>query len=313
MLHGMTRRGANHPELRRFTRALASTGARVLVPEIREWAELDFAPERAQQILRASVEWLHDSPGIRKDGVMVVGFSFGAPQALVAASRPEIAGKLKGVVGWGGFADLQRTLEFAFVGEHEWEGATYHQSPDPYVRWIIGSNCLPFSDRLDPDGRVADGLHRLAAATGEKRIRPGQPEAAAMESEIANALAGEDRELFRLFAPVDGGRPDRGAAEAVIAELIPLARREVPLLDPLPAIGRIEVPVRLLHARSDRLIPFTESLRMERALDGHASDLGLRITGLLGHSGEAIGGGRIARAWENLRFLDALRSVFEIA
>ena len=55
VLHGVTRPGRNHPTLLQFARALAGSGAIVLVPEIREWRNLDLAPEEATETIRASV------------------------------------------------------------------------------------------------------------------------------------------------------------------------------------------------------------------------------------------------------------------
>ncbi len=313
VLHGITRPGPRHPELLRFVRSLAGTGGRVLVPEIRDWTELRMAPERAQRILYGAIRWLHSEPGSAPGGVMVVGFSFGAPQALMAASDPELAPRLRGVVGWGGYADLHRTFRFGFTGKHDWESERYRERPDPYARWVVGINGIPLSPTLRQHHDVVQALYRLAAAAGEGRLRAGHPESDPTMAELRNELSPADRDLFDLFAPSSDREPDPEAAEALVEELVPCIRRELPLVDPLPQLRPIQTPVRLLHPRSDLLIPFTETLRLGAALRPLAPDLRVAITGLLGHSGQRSAIPVSVRAREGLRFLVALRDIFAVA
>jgi pimeloyl-ACP methyl ester carboxylesterase len=313
VLHGMTRMGRAHPELLRFVRALASTGASVLVPEIREWVDLEFAPERSRAIIRAAVDWHHAAPTTASGGVVLVGFSFGAPQALLVAAEPPVSKRIRGVVGWGGYEDIGRTFRFSLTGEHEWEGVQYHQRPDPYARWVIGTNCLPLSPALGDRGALISALRRLAVETGEKRLHPAESSFDPFRDAIRAALPPEDRALFDLFAPPLNKEPDREATLALVEELTPLIRREMPSIEPASLIGSLDSPVRLLHSRSDHLIPFTETLRLGRALEEKAADLTTRLTGLFSHSGDPIEGATGSRVLENVRFIGALRGVFAIS
>jgi hypothetical protein len=70
------------------------------------------------------------------------------------------------------------------------------------------------------------------------------------------------------------------------------------------------VPIRILHGRTDVLIPFTESLHMEKALAPLSRDTTVRVTGLFSHSGEERSGGPLSRGREGLRLLDGMRGVF---
>ncbi len=314
VLHGMTRLGRSHPELRRFVRAIASTGARVLVPEIRRWTELEFATEQAQGIIKRSIEWLHASPLSTPGGVMVVGFSFGAAQALFSAAGPEMKGKIAGVVGWGGYADIERTFRFSFTGEHEWDGASYVQRPDPYSRWVIGHNCLSLSPRLHTHEDLVSALKFLAVEAGEKRIQSWDPASDSVKAAAREGLSSEGRRLFDLFAPPALSEPDRLGADALVDELVPLIRRGIPLIEPVDQIQHLGVPIRLLHGRSDHLIPFTETLRLASKLRAKAPDLSTQLTGLFSHSGDQESAGPAwGRLRENLRFLGGLRRVFAAA
>ena len=312
VLHGMTRPGRAHPELQRFVHALASAGVAVLVPEIREWMELDFAPERAQAVIKACVEWLESSSETGVGGAVLVGFSFGAPQALFAATDEQLAGKIHGVVGWGGYADIERTFRFSFTGVHEWEGTLHRQTPNPYARWVIGKNCIPLSGSFASHIAVARALQRLAFEAGEGRIPVRGPAGDRFRKQLRGELPSADRALFDVFAPESSREPDPSAAEEVIDELVPAIRRALPLVEPIPLIHRLPVATRLLHSRSDQLIPFTETLRLGTVLEPLAPDLSTRLTGLFGHSGKHEPKGRWIRAKENLSFLQSLRGVFDL-
>src|SRR5690554_6439481 len=92
VLHGLTRTVRAHVGLRTFARAVAASGHAVLVPEIPEWRELRVAPAITLETIQAAVRELHDRPEVDPDRIALVGFSFGATQALIAASDPSTAG-----------------------------------------------------------------------------------------------------------------------------------------------------------------------------------------------------------------------------
>ena len=320
VLHGITRPGRNHRSLRQFALALASTGARVLIPEVRQWRELDLAPEPAQRVLRSAVCWLAASKGTESGGVMLVGFSFGGPQAILAASDPEFARELRGVLAWGSYADLERTLRFQFTGEHAYAGTVFREDPDPYGRWVVAANCLLHAPGKEDAGDVASALRALAARAGDLQIPANDPSLEPVRKEMRAGVAHERKELFDLFAPPiaeDGGSispeagPDRTLA--LIRAMSAGARAAEPLLDPIAQIEKITVPVRLLHGKGDVLIPFTETLALADQLRPRTHDLKVGITGLFAHSG---GKGEHSGVWsrvrESIQFLRVLRRVFEV-
>lgn len=313
LLHGVTRPGRSHPGLLRFARAVASTGARVLIPEIPEWTEMRFAPERAQSIIRGAVSHLARDPESPPGGVMLVGFSFGAPQALLVGADPAQRPHVKGVVGWGGYADLHRTVTFQFTGEHRWGGTPYRQRPDPYGRWVVGANCLPLSGEIDGAHEVTEALRALAMHAGELGVMAWDPSLGRMKRHLRRGLPPRARPLYDLFVPPGESAPDRTRALELIDRVVPVAKTRIPLLDPLPLIEGVRVPVRLLHSRSDHLIPFTETLALAETLSRRAPDLDHGITGLFEHSGGAGAGGIVARSREGLRFLGNLAGVFAVS
>ena len=285
-LHGITARGREHESLIRFAGALAAAGTAVLVPELPEWRALRIAPGPTVATVRAAVLEL-DSRGLTEPGrIGVMGFSFGATQGLVAASDPALQGHLAGVAAWGGYADLLRAARFGFLGEHELDGRSYRADPDPYGRWILAGNYLPLLPELGDDDAVATALHGLALHAGRHMIRSWDPAMDPLKEEARATLTPSQQELFDLLAPPTHRElePDeRDQVRALVDRLIAAAIDHEPLLEAREHLRRVPVPIFLAHGRDDRLIPWTEMVRLRRALPESRVRYAA-ITPLFGHS-----------------------------
>jgi hypothetical protein len=283
LLHGVTRPGFSHPLLERFSRAVAASGSVVLIPEVPEWKDLRLSPEATLPTVQAGIRALEALPEAASTPHGLIGFSFGGPQALAAASDPSVARQVAGVTSFGGYCNLRRTLRFQFTGRHEWKGREEHTRPDPYGRWVVGANYLTVASAHTDAEDVAQALWVLAAEAGERRIPAWSPEYDPLKASLRGGIAPTRRALFDLFAPVSDHDPDPLAAQALADVLTEGARRVAPLLDPPPGIGQGVKRIELLHGRGDRLIPYTESLRMRESL-GPDSPANLTVTRLFAHA-----------------------------
>ena len=283
LLHGVTRPGIHHPQLVRFSRALATSGAAVVVPEVPEWKDLRLAPEAAFPSVSGAIRLLDALPEVRGDRYGLIGFSFGGPHALVAATRGEIAPRLAGVVSFGGYCDLERTVWFQFTGEHEWRGHVHHVPPDPYGRWVVGANFLTRAPGYRDAGDVARALWELAAHAAERRSPAWSPEYDPVKLRLREAVAAPHREIFDAFAPPAERDPDRTQVDALVEALVAGGKVVAPLMEPGRLLGQVGQPVELLHGRGDRLIPYTESIRLARSLGSGAR---LTVTRLFAHTTE---------------------------
>lgn len=312
-LGGVSRMGRFHPQLVRFAHALASSGAAVLLPEIPEWRRLTVPPGVAAPTIRASIDVLRRRPEVAKGKLGLIGFSFGGPQAAIAATHEDLAEELAGVVLFGGYCCLERTLVCQLTGDHDWAGVDHSLSPDPYGGWIVGSNYLPLVPGYEDAVDVAGALHRLAAAASDQRVSAWQPHHDGMIEALRASLPEVRRPLFDLFAtPSAGVRPDPAARRDIARLLAETCRRLEPLLEPKAALARVRVPTRLIHGRGDRLIPFTESLRLQEELPASARG-GLTITGLFNHSADRSPSGLADRVREGLIMLGAIHGVINTA
>jgi dienelactone hydrolase len=268
-LHGLTRRGREHPSLDRFARAMAASGAVVLVPDLPEWRELHIAPEMTVATIRAAVLELDGRPVTEAGRIGVIGFSFGATQALVAATDPVLRGHLAGVVAWGGYADLFHATRFAFLGIHHLDGTDYHLEPDPYGRWILAGNYLTLLPEHAGDEALAETLLGLAQDVGRLGIMSWSPETDPMKLAARSGLTPAQKEVFDLVAPPAGssyGEEERARVEQLVHRMTERAVEREPLLEARKYLNAVPVPVFLAHGRNDRLMPWTEMVRLRRQL-----------------------------------------------
>lgn len=306
VLHGITRPGRTHRQLMRFTHALAEGGVAVIVPEVPEWRELDPAPRLTTPSVLAALRALEGlAPLVAPGRVGLMGFSFGSPQALLTAAEPALAGRVAGVMGFGGYVDLERTLVFQFTGRHEWEGRPYLLQPDPYGRWIAGANYLTSVPGYEEAGEVALALRRLAAIVGDAGVVAWDPRFDADKAVLRASLDARWRSLFDVFAPLPGEDPDQDRAEELARLVAAAARRREPTLEPGPWLGDVPGPVHLLHGRHDRLIPFSEVLRLAQALPP-GTVARCTVTRLFSHSSQDALPGWRESAREAAAFVRAL-------
>lgn len=311
VLHGITRQGRSHPQLVRFTRALVSSGAVAIVPEVPEWRRFDLAPARAVPAVRAAVAALSASRWTRDAPVGVIGFSFGAPHAITATTHSDLRDDIAGSVSFGGYCDLERTIRFLMTGTHEWDGRRHRLTPDPYGRWIVAANYLTHVPGLEGATDVSAALRKLAARAGDSGVPSLHPTLDAYKNQLRASVAVAHRDLFDLFAPPAGTLPRPSEAGRMAEALAAAARAVDPTLEPGSALATVDHPVHVLHGRNDNLIPFSESLRMHSALPKHTGSK-VTITRLFGHSAQAPLPPMMRTLRELPPFFTALRGVLRL-
>lgn len=310
VLHGITRSGRSHPYLVRFARAVASTGHAVLVPEIPEWREIELSTEATVSTVAASVRALESRPGLATEEVGLVGFSFGAPQAIIASTDPALAGRIAGVVAFGGYCSLEESARFQFTGRHELDGRRETLPPDPYARWVVAANYLTRIPEHRNAGSVAEALRALAAYTGDNHLLATDPEMEPVRRRLAGGLDAAERALFEVIAPPPGALPDP-VLGASVAEDLGEVMAAIPGLNPVFCLPRVDVPVRLLHGAGDQLFPYTQTIKLGRVFPPGA-DVTTTVTGLFAHSSGQQRSSPVKTATEALRFLNALASIFRL-
>jgi pimeloyl-ACP methyl ester carboxylesterase len=283
LLHGVTVPGRHHPVLTRFAHSLASTGATVLIPEVPAWRQLRLAPQVADATIAAAARHLCSRGDVAGDHLNLVGFSFGATQALMSATKPGIREHVRSVVAFGGYCDLERTLVTMMTGEHEWQGVRRRLIPDPYGRWIAVANYLTGVPEFEHMEELQQAAYALAMESGMRGVFAAEAEYDPFKAELRRRLPREQQEIWDLIAPPAGTQVPAGAGREFAKRLFAGVKEREPGLDPRPLLPLIDQRVVLVHGRDDRLIPFTESLRLKAELPPQAS-ADVAITALFAHS-----------------------------
>jgi pimeloyl-ACP methyl ester carboxylesterase len=198
------------------------------------------------------------------------------------------------------------------TGEHEWNGVREQIDPDPYGRWIVFANYLTRVPGFEHMGRVADAAHELARYAGEDGRPSWDAAYDPLKRSLRDGLNAEEQALWDVVSPPAGVAPARNPlTERLSRELTAAALGIDPGLDPSAALPRIRARVVLSHGVEDRLIPYTESLRLH-ALLAPVTDASLTLTRLFVHSEHAGGGALhyVREGWKFARLLNrALSSV----
>ncbi len=285
---GVSLKGRFHPQLVRFTEALASTGAAVLVPSLPEWRRLSVCPRVTLPTMRASVDYLNARPDVLPGSYGVIGFSFGAVGAVLAASHEEIAEHIGGAVVFGGYCSLERTLVCMLTGEHQWGDDQHRLHPDPYGRWVVASNYLTRVPGYEDATDVAQAMTRLATEASGQRISAWEPHHDPMIRELRDSIAPKRRQLFDVLAtPTTDPRPGSEECADFARALAAACRAEEPELDPFGRLHRVRVPTQVIHGRGDRLVPFTEGMRLMEEVPA-AFRRGVTVTRMINHSKDNV-------------------------
>ena len=278
-----------------------------LVPEIPEWRRLSVSPRVTHPTVRACVEYFNSADCVTPGRYGAIGFSFGAASLAIASSRDDVAPHMAGVVLFGGYCSLDRTLECMLTGHHDWEGTEYALTPDPYGRWVVASNHLTSVPGYEDADDVALALQRLAKAASGQRISAWEPHHDSMIRELRESLPQSRRGLFdKLARCTRSPVPSREECAELARKLGDACRRTEPLLDPGDAISRVTVPTQVIHGHGDRLVPFTEGLRLMDRLPATARR-GTTVTRMFNHSKDHAPADPFERFRETTKLFGALR------
>jgi pimeloyl-ACP methyl ester carboxylesterase len=244
LVPGLSREGKNHPAFQRLARSLARVGFLVLAPDFPGLRAFQVAESDMRVIVRA-VQTLRVEGG---SPTGVLGFSFGAGPALLAAADPAIRDQIALVGSLGGYWDLANVIGFITTGWFEADGQWRQGAQQPYNRWKLLAALVPYV--ADPGDRAR--LQRLAE---RKLADPGE--------DVRVELAKLGVEGWRLLALVENRQRDRVAN--LLASLTPAMRERLQRLSPATAIGGVKARLLVAHGRDDDSIPYTESVRLARA------------------------------------------------
>jgi pimeloyl-ACP methyl ester carboxylesterase len=245
LLCGVHHLSIEEPRLINFSRALVRAGIEVMTPELKDLADYHVVP-RSIDVIGQSAVFFKDRLGTAKVGVL--GLSFSGGLALLAAARPDYAQNIGFVVTVGAHDDLARVSRFFATNTIEKPDGSSASFP----AHDYGALILVYSHLEDffaqPDVPIArDALRLLLWETPDFAKQVAQ-------------LSPEGQAEFELLVH------HRDQLQQPLLQSIQKHAEEMRVVSPHGQIGQLRVPVMLLHATADSVIPASETMWLARDL-----------------------------------------------
>ncbi len=254
LVPGLSPAGIDDPRLQALALTLARARFLVLVPDVSGGRTLQIGSADARAIGDAAIHLGRLAEPIGFPGVGLAAISYAVGPAMLAALLPDVAPRMRFIVGIGGYYDSVAMIRFMVTGAYrEGDGGPWrHREPLPYSRWVF---LLSNADRVENPADRA----RLRAMANRRLADPS-----AAIDDLVQALGSEGRAVHELLT---GRDPDQ--VEALIALLPRDVQAEIAALT---LKGRdfagLGARVILIHGREDDMIPYTESEALARAIPG---------------------------------------------
>lgn len=248
IVHGLSPAGRRHPALVGLARTLARSGGAVVIPDLEGLRTFTLSPADLAAI-KAGVRGLRNVVGSAP--LAVLGLSFGAGPALMAAADPALAGEISLVGSLGGYYRLEHVIAFVTTGVHEHGGERYALPQEEYNRWKLLALLTPYVESARDRRRLGELAARTLADPG---IDP---------SPFLAGLGPEGRRLWELVTNRDPAR-----VPALLAALPARAREALEAFSPAGVLPRVRAPLLIGHGDHDPSIPYTESLKLAEAAPG---------------------------------------------
>lgn len=243
LLHGVHHLGIEEPRLVSFSRALAGAGIEVMTPELKDLADYHVVPDSIDAI-GISAGLFKDRMGVPKVGIM--GLSFAGGLALLAAANPAYAPNIGFVMTVGSHDDLARVSRFFAenITENP-DGTTAPLQAHEYGVLVLAYSHMEdfFSPHDIPIASEALRLWLWESPDSMKKVSQLTPEGQA--------------ELERLLHHRDQCRQQ-------LLDSIQKHAAEIAAVSPHGQLDHLQVPVMLLHASGDTVIPASETLWLAR-------------------------------------------------
>ncbi len=249
LVHGVNETGKDDPRIVWLAVLFARAGFAVLTPDFQGFKSLTIRTSDVQELVDSVAYLANRRMDVRSGRVGLVGFSFGAGPTIIAAADRRVRDRVRFVVSFGGYYDLENVIAFVTTGHYGFDGVQGKLTPNEYTRWIF----LRYNLQLVSDPRDREILREIA----EAKVRKPTVD----EGSLARGLGPQGRAVYELLSNRDPGR-----VLALVAALGPEIRREIQFLSPDRVLPALRARLFIIHSDPDPYIPVTEALRMAAAL-----------------------------------------------
>jgi acetyl esterase/lipase len=251
------------PIVQRLSRGLARAGFVAIVPDLPglgEGAITTELPEALAAVTRRAIEL----PDVRGGRLALVGVSTGASLAIIAAARPEFAGRISLVAAVAPFADLEKMICLTTTGFYEEEAGFVRYEVSDLSRRVVARSLVASLHCEDREELLAE-LSRLELA----ELDPLEALPARTD------LSPEARAVARLL-----GNRDPARFGALFAALPPEIAPLMTALSPITTAVTVTAPVEVVVPPADEYFPSGEAT----ALAGALPNARLTVSRVLDHT-----------------------------
>ena len=247
--HGVIDTGKDDPRLRRFAEILCRSGFVVFIPDFTGMRSFRIAPSDIDEVQAAFEYFISLEDYILPHSSGLFGFSYGAGPMILAVCRPAMRNKARFIMAFGAYYDLKNVLSFMATGKFEFGGEHYSRKPQEYGKWVFLANNLDLVDSPE-DRSILQNILRVKLRDEKASIEQFLP-----------LLGKEGKSVLALLFHAD---PSQTAD--LIQKLSPGVQAYIATLSVGPVINKLHTDLILAHGRDDDMIPFTETLRLARAV-----------------------------------------------
>lgn len=245
LIHGLHPKGPSDARFLAFANTCAEAGFLVLAPDISAFRDFKITLETRDQIVTLvdALPKYFEQEALRNVGLL--GISYGAGSAFLAAAEPSLQQKIHYLISIGGYYNLNHAIDFLITGGHGNTAQVEGRTPQWWGRMIFAVNNL---NTLAPqeDRKLFMEILMLRLTLQEPSCKEDllTSDGAAFLSSLINGLSPELTTQFLLAAGQHRDFFDR--------------------LSPDGALHRWNRNLRiyLLHGRTDSLIPFEETIEL---------------------------------------------------
>ena len=247
--HGVIDTGKDDPRLKRFAEILCRSGFVVFIPDFKGMRSFRIAPSDIDEVQAAFDHFTSLRNYVLPQSCGLFGFSYGAGPTILAASRPVMCDKVRFIIAFGAYSDLKNVLSFIASGHFEFEGKRYFRQPQEYGKWVFLANNLDFV--VSPQDRsVLQSIIKVKLRDEKAPIEHFLP-----------LLGEEGKNILTLLSHADPKQ-----TEKLIQKLPPGLQNYLETLAVGPVMNKLNADLILAHGEDDDMIPFTETLRLARAV-----------------------------------------------
>ena len=248
LMPGATPAGPDDPRLVAFATMLARARFLVLVPDITNLRALEVRSGDVRHVADA-VRYLASCAGAGAIGL--VGISYAAGPALIAALENDIRDRIGFVLTVGGYYDGVAMLTYLTTGyfrdrpDEPWR----HRPPNAYGKWVsLRSYAAHLRDAADRGLLVEMAARKLRSP----------------DADLGALAAGLGAEGLAVYALVANRDPER--VPGLVRALPRAVQREMAALDPKQyGLDGLAATLIIIHGRDDPIIPHTEARALAAA------------------------------------------------